>query len=778
MTHSNSFFARPTEYTVYLRWFLLFIAIVGAIYTVTQTGNATLLTLFIVSYTFCLNFSIPTPVGHITFVPLLALLNLILLGQETTLIALLSSMMIAELLFPVWRPLWHRSPLTDFQTAFPRIRFTLVQAAVYTTTLYVSAQLAPLLASIDLLPNLGAINFFLTPLYLSLFLVYSAIYLTIYALTKPILSFTWSNYFSQAQPYLILSLLLLPTVTLAAILYQKSGLTLLAPALIIFLFFNFLYWAAWQNSKNLRQQIQQLARLNEVAEQQRETLDIQAIVQRSYEQIKALIELDEFTVFIDGGNETWHKPIHIKFNASQDTQIADIDSFTRWVINHCRILDIDRSTIHYAKDHHLTPPDPLPYSWLGIPLTQDNPLKTIGVMVLQQHTPDRIIDRWRRELLSAIVRQTSDGIENAMRHGETVRLYTQTDAALAQRVEQLQAILNTTSDAIVLISPTGEQIMANLLAQDLSHLGYTPSERQTLHQTLPDHLDKEMIQLAENHDNQPRWFERSTAPVYHAEQLLGWLIVLHDVTAMQERAVWREQFTSMVVHDLRNPITTILTTLDLIGRRISSDPTPNSDLIPSYLQTGRRASHHMLDLVDSLMDATRLAAGQLIAEVEAMHLKPQIEQVIQQMTPQLTEKELTLNLHSTNTIPAIWADEELVRRVVANLLDNAFKFTPRSGRITITLEPNSPQSGHEAGIICAINDTGPGIPPSQRQHIFDRFVRIAPNQNQIRGTGLGLSFCQQALEIQNGRIWVEEGDNGIGSKFIFTLPGPPHFDLD
>ena len=108
------------------------------------------------------------------------------------------------------------------------------------------------------------------------------------------------------------------------------------------------------------------------------------------------------------------------------------------------------------------------------------------------------------------------------------------------------------------------------------------------------------------------------------------------------------------------------------------------------------------------------------------------------------------------------ADRDLTLRVLTNLLDNAVKFTPRSGHITLSVERV------EAELLFTVADDGIGIPPEYRQRIFERFARLE-NADGVRGTGLGLAFCKLAVEAHRGRIWVES-EVDRGSQFKFTLP--------
>lgn len=245
---------------------------------------------------------------------------------------------------------------------------------------------------------------------------------------------------------------------------------------------------------------------------------------------------------------------------------------------------------------------------------------------------------------------------------------------------------------------------------------------------------------------------------------------LHTQAVKHKLAEQEADLTRMVVHDLRNPLTTLVNTLE----QSEKDMREWNTSARAALQDARQICFDMLDMVDSLMDVTRLEAGRLVADVEAMSLLPVLQQIIGHLQPLAMQKNVTLELESLPAdLPTVWADREIVRRVLVNLLDNALKFTPSGGRIYGRFQIEPPLSNqHEPGVRCIISDTGPGVPPEFRQRIFDRFVQTNVGGAPVRGTGLGLTFCKLAIEAQNGRIWVEDEPNG-GSRFIFTLPGIP-----
>ncbi len=129
---------------------------------------------------------------------------------------------------------------------------------------------------------------------------------------------------------------------------------------------------------------------------------------------------------------------------------------------------------------------------------------------------------------------------------------------------------------------------------------------------------------------------------------------------------------------------------------------------------------------------------------------------------------VTLRLELPATLPSMLYDESKIERVLANLMDNAFKYTPKNGEICIAATPGA------TDVQVSVTDAGPGIPEAERQRIFERFTQVQGDAvARRRGFGLGLTFCKLAVEAHGGAIWVEPGPGGVGARFIFTLPFAP-----
>jgi signal transduction histidine kinase len=142
-----------------------------------------------------------------------------------------------------------------------------------------------------------------------------------------------------------------------------------------------------------------------------------------------------------------------------------------------------------------------------------------------------------------------------------------------------------------------------------------------------------------------------------------------------------------------------------------------------------------------------------------------IQAVERQVSPRAKEKLTKLTIHPLPEIAPIWIDGSMIRRVLINLLDNAIKYTPAEGQVslTTTLQDNT--------LTFAISDNGPGISKADQARIFDKFSRVDYSGESASGVGLGLAFCKLATEAHGGKIWIEsEGVAGRGSTFYLSIP--------
>ncbi len=238
--------------------------------------------------------------------------------------------------------------------------------------------------------------------------------------------------------------------------------------------------------------------------------------------------------------------------------------------------------------------------------------------------------------------------------------------------------------------------------------------------------------------------------------------ILRDITERKKLDQLREDLTSMVYHDLRSPLSNVVSSLDVLEALL---PVEKDEEIKSLFDIATRSTQRIQRLTKSLLDINRLEKGQPITAQEP--IKPYLlaESAYQAMIPHAMNKEQDLSINVPKDLPVVMADRDMIERVLINLLENAIKFTPPQGAIEVGAETD------QENIRFWVHDTGPGIDPDQKDKIFDKFIRLDTNE-RVKGLGLGLAFCRLAVEGHGGKISVETPPEG-GSLFYFTLPLTP-----
>jgi len=231
---------------------------------------------------------------------------------------------------------------------------------------------------------------------------------------------------------------------------------------------------------------------------------------------------------------------------------------------------------------------------------------------------------------------------------------------------------------------------------------------------------------------------------------------------LEELLRLREELADMLVHDLLNPLGVISSGLELLKHAPVATTKP--EYVTTVIETMERSARRMQRLVHTLLDIARLEEGEMTLQLLPLDLSPLIEEVIAEEYPLAENCGVTLTSRLPAGLPAMPADRDILQRVLINLLDNALKFTPRGGRVWVEAQPEA------EGVRVEIVDTGPGIPLEEQARIFEKFTQVQGRVGTRRGSGLGLAFCRMAVEAHGGRIWVEDGPRGNGSRFIFTLP--------
>jgi len=348
--------------------------------------------------------------------------------------------------------------------------------------------------------------------------------------------------------------------------------------------------------------------------------------------------------------------------------------------------------------------------------------------------------------------------------------------------ERLSAIINSTREGILMVDNAGIVTLVNasflqlakltmndligkwlpeLPFQAFQALGIDRTAALEIVEALRQSRDPELVSqpVYPDEGRRIRVFERFSSLVHNGEEITGWMIVLRDVTEEQALAQAREFITETLVHDLRSPMSAVLGALNVIEETCQEK---EDKQLYRAIEIADHGARRGLRLVEAMLDIARLESNEDKSCLEAVDLSALTGEVIEEFTSQCHHYGLTLLTNITEECSHVLADPLKVSRILANLLDNAIKFTPRGGEINIS----TCLVGDEVQI--CVHDTGPGVPAEYADKLFERFSQVPGQIGRRRGLGLGLAFCKLAVEAQGGRIWVESPPQG-GSKFVFTL---------
>ncbi|MFB3816238.1 MAG: ATP-binding protein [Candidatus Methylomirabilales bacterium] len=253
----------------------------------------------------------------------------------------------------------------------------------------------------------------------------------------------------------------------------------------------------------------------------------------------------------------------------------------------------------------------------------------------------------------------------------------------------------------------------------------------------------------------------------------AYFLVLQDVTdlaakiedlstlnrRLQDMDRMRSELLTMVSHDLHTPLTAIKGSLDVLLHE-----SVGVELTQELLGIAQKNADRLFRMVSDILDLARIEAGRFKQRREDFDLTTCLRGTLDRLGRLAQDKAIGLSLEVPDGLAPIWADGVRMEQVFTNLLGNALKFTPRGGRIGVTVE----DAGRE--LLVRVWDTGVGIPAEHLDRIFDRFYRVPlPADAQVEGTGLGLTICKAVVEEHGGRIWVESAA-GKGATFFLTLP--------
>ena len=337
--------------------------------------------------------------------------------------------------------------------------------------------------------------------------------------------------------------------------------------------------------------------------------------------------------------------------------------------------------------------------------------------------------------------------------------------------EKFLAIIDNLADGLMvfdekeklsLINPAAQKIFKtkeDILGKSISEFLNLPNLKNLFYL-----LGKEIKEVfrRELEINRNLILEITSFSIQKKEEKIGSLVVAHDITREKTIEKMKSEFVSISAHQLRTPLSEIKWSLETLSNERLGTLT---EVQKEILEKAHSSNKRMLSLVDDLLDVVRIEEGTRLYKLVSMHIEEVIQSVIDIYQDRIKKKQIKFEVQVSNKkLSKIEIDPDKIFLVIQNLLDNAIKYSPVGGIISISL------SEKENKIEFSIKDSGIGIPEDQRQNIFSKFFR---GKNAVKtepgGNGLGLFIAKNIIEAHHGKIWFES-EEGKGTTFYFALP--------
>ncbi len=387
-----------------------------------------------------------------------------------------------------------------------------------------------------------------------------------------------------------------------------------------------------------------------------------------------------------------------------------------------------------------------------------------GALYLGDNRRDFVSEQ-ERQFLESFAYFASTAIENA-------QLY----QTIADKNQELETILSGIGDGVLVVDADLRVMLMNPVATSIFSLDAPPSSGMPLPgiirqhpiydlleeiRTAPDDSKMQEIELAPLGSEKLRTYQALATPLMVGQTLQGIATVLRDITTQKELERMKSNFLSVVSHELRTPLHAIKGFVNII---LMGKTGQVSEIQRDFLETVQEQTNNLQRLIDDLLEFSRLESGRVTLRLQPVDIPVVIEAVVEKLSLAAQSSSVDLINHTPEELPTILADPWRLEQVVTNLVDNAIKFTPAQGRVTI--------DAVDLGdfIQVSVIDTGIGVPAEQQERIFDRFYQVDGGANrQYKGTGLGLTICRHIVEHHRGRIWAESAPGSQGAAFRFTI---------
>ncbi|MBA3724065.1 MAG: hypothetical protein H0W89_04205 [Candidatus Levybacteria bacterium] len=513
-----------------------------------------------------------------------------------------------------------------------------------------------------------------------------------------------------------------------------------------------------QNEKNQKQRLYEITMLKEVQDRIGYSMDVEKVVDvitgsldtlLSYSTVSALILENDRFIFQahvkEGVSKNYLENVKaIMARSFSEMEGTDIPERIEPNISGVALDDLNHSPLA---------------SYFNIPLIIND--RAVALITVSSTKPDNYTEEEMTTLykIAAMASETLSRLENI----------------LSLEKGKLMAMIGSLADGLFMVDVNGQLTVINDAAKDFLKIPKDNPTTIDLLSALPNTYDfSAKIQRSINHKRvieekevniDEKVFQIFITPVFDESvtterKVIGASVLLHDITLEKSVSKMKEDFTNIMVHELRSPLTAIKASSELL----MAPPAPLAEEEKNKiigLISGQ--SRKMLDEVSLILDAAKLEAGLFTISKLPGDLKKLINERISVFAPQAHERFINLVVDIDPSIPNFKFDPIHIGQVINNLISNSLKFTSSGGTVRIIAKPAI------GSVVVSVSDTGAGIPKDKQHLLFSKFTQLGGTQNGVVGTGLGLYIVKGVVEAHDGQVSLES-EEGRGTTITFTLP--------
>jgi two-component system phosphate regulon sensor histidine kinase PhoR len=360
--------------------------------------------------------------------------------------------------------------------------------------------------------------------------------------------------------------------------------------------------------------------------------------------------------------------------------------------------------------------------------------------------------------LSLALNQMSEDLENKIK-------------IISEDKNKMEIILSSVIEGIAAIDQKGKFILCNDAFEKIINLSQIKVlgrfHWEIIRNNQLNELLKETIHQGQTSTQeitilfpQEKIFFASSTPLGEKENIWGAVVVLNDITQIKRLEKMREEFVANVSHELRTPLTSIQGFIETLKDGAIKDP----EKTQHFLKIIEKQSNRLNNLVEDILKLSKIESQEIVVNLQSTNLKDLLDKVIAEFKEKIILKKIQININISPQFPLLKVDPEQIELALGNLLDNAIKYTPEKGEISISFLER------EKDIYLEITDNGIGISQEHLPRIFERFYRVNKDRSRdLGGTGLGLAIVKHIVKVHKGTIGVDSNP-GKGSKFFIILP--------